>query len=226
MVLITSNLLKLSTGEFDLRTIFTLILTGKHIDKLQNLDQLQSLRWADFSKNNIVRIENLNPNLSTLQFLDLSFNQIQRISCLESLVNLKHLKLHANPIARIADVQGIAPLRSLTHIWFQTISGTDRCPVCSTDGYEKGVYNLNPKLVSLDSKRKHLPELKIPEEKEIDLPAVPSWELELGCVDDIVNPEKVHETLNPLLEEFERKAEECRKRLEESDKMLRSITAG
>jgi len=224
MVLITNNFLKLASGEFDLKTIFTLLLSDKCIDKLQNLDALESLRWADFSKNKIVRIENLNPNLSTLMFLNLSHNQIQRVSCLESLTNLQSLKLNANPIGRLADVQGIIPLKALTHLWFQNIDGQDRCPVCSTDNYRDEILKLNSNIQSLDSQRKNLPDLLFKEECDLDLPdSVPSWELELGNIDDIVNPTMVNDKLNPLVADFENKVNECKKRLQESDKMLKTM---
>jgi len=224
MVLITSDFLKLATGEFDLRTIYNLIASSKNIDRLQGLDGLENLRWADFSKNNLVRIENLNSNLGNLQFLDLSFNKIQKACGLESLVKLETLKLNGNPIALLVDIEGIRHLPALTHLTLQKVDETDRCPVCAVEGYKERVYDLVPHLLSLDSKRKHLLDEKIDDSADNNLSLeIPKWDLDISSIEDILNPELVADRLDPLLAEFERKAEECRLRLKEGDKYLESV---
>lgn len=171
-----------------------------------------------------MRIENLNSNLATLQFLDLSNNKIPKLSNLDSLVNLQTLKANDNPISRVEDIHGLRSLPALTHLTFQNIDGTDSCPLCKLDGYRTSVYELVPTLLSLDSQRKHLPDLTIEDAANTDIPVdLPSWNLDLESMDDILNPALVSNKLNPLVEEFTRKLEHCRRRLDEGADLLKSL---
>jgi len=56
----------------------------------------------------------------------------------------------------------------------------------------------------------------------LDLPEVPRWEQDTGF-EGIVETEKVKAKLQPLLDAFEEKAAECRRRLQEGDVLLRNL---
>eukprot|EP00397_Hematodinium_sp_SG-2012_P066340 GEMP01099085.1.p1 GENE.GEMP01099085.1~~GEMP01099085.1.p1 ORF type:complete len:227 (+),score=30.13 GEMP01099085.1:38-718(+) len=220
-IALNSSSIKLATGEFDLKTIFTLILTAKGIDRLQNLDELESLRWLDLSKNHIIRIESL-LNLQTLQFLDLSFNKIQKVHGLDSCCALQTLKLNANPISRLQDLMGLTGPSSLTHLTLQNLDGTDPCPVCLQGGYKYTIYELVPRLVALDGRRKNLPDFDPLNDMPLQLPEVPAWEQDIS-INGILNPEMVESRLQPLMDDFEQKASDCRTYLQEGSALLQNL---
>lgn len=161
-------------------------------------------------------------DLRALKHVDLSFNKIQKVQGIDSCCSLETLKLVANPISRMQDISGLkGAASSLTSVMFQGIGGTDRCPVCLQDEYKKTIYDTLPKLISLDGLHKDFLLFTAPE-ASLDLPEVPEWEQDTA-LDGILDPKMVEERLKPLLDEFEKKAEECRKRLDEGDTLLRSL---
>ena len=96
---LTKKFLCLHTYQFDLATIFQLLLQKKMIRTMHNsLKGCINLRFLDLSRNDIVRIENVE-NMAFLEYIDLSHNKIQKVDALPP--NLKVLFMRNNPVSRI-----------------------------------------------------------------------------------------------------------------------------
>merc|ERR1712224_2140 len=151
--------IKHETGEFDEECVFHAKLQRRNFTTINGFSSCVNLRWLDLSHNQIFRMENLE-GLTQLLFLDLSYNKIPRVQSLEGTSNLERLRLQSNPITRLMDLDGLRALDKIKHLQSQHIDGSDPCPVCEKTEFKRTIYELCPSLVSLDSKRKHLPDLE------------------------------------------------------------------
>jgi len=84
----------------------------KDITKIQNLDNLQSIKRLWLNENSISEIKGLD-KLVNLQELYLRLNKIKVIKGLESLVNLQVLDLRANQIKEIGGLETLTKLQTL-----------------------------------------------------------------------------------------------------------------
>ena len=83
---------------YELYAATKLVLSFKHIVRIENLVGFQSLTKLCLDNNQIEEIVNLG-HIKTLRWLDLSFNKIRKIQGLSELVNLEDLSLYANKIS-------------------------------------------------------------------------------------------------------------------------------
>lgn len=225
---LSADYLKLATGEFDLQTIFQLVLREKGLKKIEGaVDQCINMRWLDLSHNGIIRIEGM-AHLVNLQVLDLSFNKVQKIEHLDGLKTLHTLRLTNNPISRLQDLEGLKARReTLRHLSLKQIDGSEACPVCLAPEYKEKVYELIPDLYSLDSQRKHLPELNFDEkylvDPEFEMPEPEDWLKPDGLsnLDGLFDEAEVERQLRPKIDEFEKALAACREALDEGDELLR-----
>jgi Leucine-rich repeat (LRR) protein len=227
MAMLSEEYLKLAAGEFDLKTIFQLILREKSIKRIEGaVDQCINIRWLDLSQNGIIKLENMS-RLANLQFMDLSHNKLQKIQNLDGLKALHTLRLLNNPIFRLQDLEGLRARRpSLKHLSLKQIDGSEACPVCLTPLYKEKVYEELPNLYALDSQRKHLPELFFDEKYLIDpqfeMPEPQDWLKSGDCdLDGLFDEAEVERKLRPKIDEFEKALAECRAALDEGDELLR-----
>ncbi len=101
VVHLTPQFLRLTSGEFDLATIFQLLLSKKRIrSPLDTLERCGNLRFLDLSRNEITSLDTCLFDLLLLEHLDLSHNKISRVEGLPnpSGNNLRTLRLFSRNI--------------------------------------------------------------------------------------------------------------------------------
>jgi hypothetical protein len=225
MVVLSVDVLKAFTGEFDLATVVHLKMRGREIPRLECLEKLEGLRWLDLGKNSIQRIENLSC-LTKLEVLDLSHNKISSIPEMKVLT-LKRLHLQGNPIRAPTDLAGLRSIPQLQYLWLQNVDGSDACPVCANaKEYTATVRVLLPELYSLDSQRKHLPTLDFDgtgADTDIDVPTPSPWFTadELANLEaELEDQEALDRALLPQLDAFDKAMAEGEELLARSEGAL------
>ncbi|CAE7362028.1 Lrrc61 [Symbiodinium pilosum] len=212
---LTVEYVKHATGEFDEESVFQAILPNRSLAAKRDVSAGCNLRWLDLSKNQIVRMENLD-GLSQLVSVDLSFNKILKVQDLSGAPKLERLMLKANPISKIQDLEGLKASRSLRHLSFQNVDNSDACPVCTQPEYAKSLRSLCPELLALDSKRLRLPDLdreirRLDDQNTVDIPEPQPWfsseDLDLGEMQTV---EVIEEALKDRIKEFEAAMADCK----------------
>ncbi|CAD7964577.1 unnamed protein product [Amoebophrya sp. A25] len=162
-LVLTPQLVKLETGEFDLGTVFRLVLQRRKVrSPLDCLERCVNLRFLDLSRNEITT---LGPGLSRLlllEYLDVSHNKLGTLAGLPGQGNLlRTLRLQGNQIQRVTDLDALQGQTTIEHISFQNLDNTAPCPVCSHSQYRSALFDKKklPNLKSLDYVRLHLPDL-------------------------------------------------------------------
>ncbi|CAD7940321.1 unnamed protein product [Amoebophrya sp. A120] len=163
-VVLTAQQLKSETGEFDLQTVFRLVLSKKRIrSPVDVLERLVNLRFLDLSENEITTLGSSLTNLSFLEHADFSSNKLSKCENLPVQGALRVLRLQNNPISRVADLEGLRGQDKLEHISFQDVDNVNarQCPVCLHPQYRVTLLNESNlrNLKSLDGERLHLPDL-------------------------------------------------------------------
>ncbi|KAG5193037.1 hypothetical protein JKP88DRAFT_291738 [Tribonema minus] len=149
-VQITPDLVKRTTGEYDLEMVQWLDLSNRGIRKIECLSNCISMIDLCLSGNRIRHVEGLEA-LICLQRLDLSSNKISRIGkckkfwmlrivcCanagLETLQALQHLDLRGNQITNVDDVRSLSQLSNLKHFYLKDYSGDNANPACNHPAY-------------------------------------------------------------------------------------------
>ncbi|CAE7306127.1 Lrrc61 [Symbiodinium natans] len=205
---LTVEYLKHATGEFDEESVFQAILPNRSITRIDQLGKCCNLRWLDLSKNQIVRMENLE-GLSQLVSASWQHESVRVVQDLSGAPKLERLMLKANPISKIQDLEGLKTSRSLRHLSFQNVDNSDACPVCALPEYAKSLRSLCPELLALDSKRLRLPDLdreirRLDEQNAVAIPEPQPWfspeDLDLG---EMQTTEVIEEALKDRMQEFE-----------------------
>lgn len=76
--MITEQLIRKETGQYDLETLVHLKLSNLHLKHIQGLERCVNIRQLVLSHNDIREITGIT-HLEALERLDLSFNQIKKI---------------------------------------------------------------------------------------------------------------------------------------------------
>ena len=148
-MMITSNLIKKETSQYDVEIIQRLKLEQMNISIISNLEFCISLVDLSLACNDITTIKNLDA-LVNLKRLDLSYNKINRIDGLDNTILLEWLDLKGNLINDINNIIDLSPLQSLKSISFQNIDGDDSNPICSNSNYFDMITRTLPSLNILD----------------------------------------------------------------------------
>ena len=149
-VVITSELIKLVSGQFDVGSVLHLPLCGLGIRHLESLDGLSSLTTLDLSGNRLTKITNLAPVARCLQRLDLRHNGIVRLEGLQVLQALEVVKLQGNAVADTSTVLCLAGLPCLRAVHLQDPGGRHANPVCRAAGYKELLLKRLPRIGNLD----------------------------------------------------------------------------
>ncbi|KAJ9448683.1 Dynein light chain 1 [Diplonema papillatum] len=149
-VRIAPDLIKLATGQFDLRSVLSLTLCSLGLKCIEGLDSLSSLTILDLSSNSIGKLSNLEPVGRTLLRLDLRWNQITRLEALHCLQVLEVVKLQGNKVSEIDTVVSLSGLPRLRGIHLQDSDGSHANPVCALSKYRETVTRRIPSLGCLD----------------------------------------------------------------------------
>ncbi|CCW61492.1 unnamed protein product [Phytomonas sp. EM1] len=110
---ILKDKMKKQVETMDLYDVTTLLLSFRHIGKIENLYGVGNLTKLSLDNNRIQKIENLD-HLTSLHTLNLSYNEITCIEGLDSLVNLDNLSLYANQIVQLGGLENQKKLTTLS----------------------------------------------------------------------------------------------------------------
>lgn len=153
--IISPQLIKKVTGEYDLEVVQWLNLSGNGIRVMENLLSCTNLQELDLSHNQIRDIEGLD-TMMRLQKLDLSSNRIQRIEHLDHLESLEELQLQGNQITSVDDVLSLQNLPKLKHFYLKNYDGSKKNPACDHPSYMTIVLRYLRHITVLDGESTHL----------------------------------------------------------------------
>ncbi|XP_060601375.1 leucine-rich repeat-containing protein 61-like [Ruditapes philippinarum] len=149
---ITKNLLKLRSGEFDLESIHTVILKNLDISDLGCIGECSTLQRLDVSYNNLTKLHKL-AGLENLQYLNLAANRISSLEGLQVLDNLEKLNLAGNLIGGVDSLRCLTGLEKLSSLRLRDNSKGLSNPVCMNSNYITDVMAIFPNLQTLDGER-------------------------------------------------------------------------
>ena len=148
--MITDELIKRASGEYDCEVVLRLKLERLSISRICNLTVCSNLAELSLSFNDISNICGLECLSSSLKRLDLSFNKISRIENLEEMSSLQWLDLQGNKITNIDDVQTLSSIEELKSLYLQSNDNQSQNPCCRHPSYTSIVMRLLPHLEILD----------------------------------------------------------------------------
>lgn len=149
---ISKAMLKRTSGEFDLESIFTLNLSDMGIEDLGCIGLCTTLESLNLSRNNCSQLLPLS-GLSCLTHLDLSSNRISNIEGLQTLSNLCSLNIAGNLISSCDVLRILRDLEKFTELRMKdNIRGLTN-PACHSVQYKSRVLSFLPDLSVLDGER-------------------------------------------------------------------------
>lgn len=151
-VKITVELLKSTTGEFELESILFLKLTKMNICNLGCIGDCVNLERLDLSRNDISNLKPL-ASLKLLTVLNLSANRISNLDPLYSCENLQNLNLAGNLISSVDALCSITKLKNLDTIRLKDTVCSFSNPVCMNTSYLNTILDMFPNIKILDGER-------------------------------------------------------------------------
>ncbi|XP_005091618.1 leucine-rich repeat-containing protein 61 [Aplysia californica] len=148
---ISKQLLKSKSGEFDVESIHTLNIKDAGISDVGCIGECTSLERLDLSYNNVSRLHKL-AGLSALVKLNLAANRISSLEGLQSLENLQSLNVSGNLIGSVDCLRYLAGLEKFTSLRLQDPANGLSNPMCNMS-YLDGVLMMLPVLITLDGQR-------------------------------------------------------------------------
>ncbi len=159
--MLTTDLIKNVTGEYDLEMVQFLKLVKIELPSITNLHFCVNLVELNLSDNRISDLGAGLKGLSKLQSLNLARNSIKYIdNGLFGLSSLRLLCLEGNDIADTADLsnlQVVAP--TLQHLYLRSATGDHENPVCNDPGYVEAARSVCKGLTILDGESLELRDL-------------------------------------------------------------------
>ena len=199
-LVLTEELLRISSGQYDVGLITTAVLMELGLKSLFNgLERCSSLTSLNLSGNRLLSIEGIEHCSATLQFLDLSNNSISRLDLLVQFKKLEVLKAQPNNVESLDALGSMSSstMPALRAIYFQSKDRQQTNPLCqcNMDDYVKAVNERFPKIRCLDG-HYFLKDQANPmfvdagDDREIKLPASVPWvsEESLKCL--VTDPSK------------------------------------
>ncbi|XP_028407062.1 leucine-rich repeat-containing protein 61-like isoform X2 [Dendronephthya gigantea] len=150
---ITCDMLKKITGEFDVTSIIKLNANKLGIKDLGIIGQCSGLMYLDLSEN---RISDLRPleQLKDLTTLDISCNTVTDLAGLEGLESLETLNISGNLITSIDSLQPLVNLKFLECLRLEDRERNISNPVCQTlPQYKTSICKYLPNISMLDGER-------------------------------------------------------------------------
>ncbi len=197
-IVLTENLVKLASGQFDVALPQTLVLSHLQISRLMApvLEKCVSITILDVSYNKLRTTKGIAALSNSLVQLDLRFNALTALDEVAALRNLQILRLQGNEIREQTEIANLADLKSLRALLLREKDGTAANPVCSQSNYVPlmnswfpnvrcidGHYfckeDMNPKKIDLD------------QEEEYTLPKSIPWITEENLKTALYDPNKV-----------------------------------
>ena len=146
---LSSDKLRISTGEFDLELAQELDLSSHKLTDISSLSLCSSLVLLDLSYNLISDLYPLS-QLHSLQILVLNSNYISDLTPLSQLYQIRTLELAGNKLGSIISLLNLGSLFNLTQLVMHDIRNELSNPVCKERDYFQQVVDALPMLTSLD----------------------------------------------------------------------------
>ena len=146
---LSSDELRISTGEFDLELAQELDLSSKKLSDIFPLSLCSSLILLDLSCNSISDLQPLS-DLHSLQVLILNSNSISDLAPLSQLYQIRTLELAGNKLGSIITLLSLGSLFNLTQLVINDTRNELSNPVCKEGDYFQQVVDTLPMLTSLD----------------------------------------------------------------------------
>ncbi|KAH9492787.1 Leucine-rich repeat-containing protein 61 [Bulinus truncatus] len=148
---ITKQLLKLRSCEFDIESIHTLTLKDMNLSDLGCISECLNLENLDLSNNKLTKLHKLS-SLKMLKKLNLSANMVSSLDGLQTLENLQILNISGNLLGSTDVLQMISSLNNLTDLKLNDNTAGLSNPMCNTR-YIPDVLIILPSVIQLDDQR-------------------------------------------------------------------------
>eukprot|EP00761_Pharyngomonas_kirbyi_P013086 gb/GECH01013113.1/.p1 GENE.gb/GECH01013113.1/~~gb/GECH01013113.1/.p1 ORF type:complete len:192 (+),score=48.22 gb/GECH01013113.1/:1-576(+) len=109
---------KMDSALSQLKECKQLSLSTNAIDKIGNLQGLDSLEILSLGRNNIKKLENLDAVAGTLEQLWISYNNIEKLTGIEKLKKLKILYMSNNKVEKWSEFERLKELPELQELLF------------------------------------------------------------------------------------------------------------
>ncbi|MEE6524012.1 hypothetical protein FKM82_023193 [Ascaphus truei] len=149
---ITSEMLKSRTGEFDLESILFLKLRGLGLYELGCVGECLNLERLDLSNNNITHLGALS-SLKLMVALNVSSNRVSSLEALGSCDSLQTLNVAGNLLCGVDSLQCLKGLRRLESIRLRDPVYNLSNPLCGNGTYRHAVLDTIPSLQVVDGER-------------------------------------------------------------------------
>jgi hypothetical protein len=198
-LVLTEELLRIASGQFDVTIITATILTDLGLRSLGNgFEKCTSLVTLDLSRNKLTSIDGLLFLSGTLQHLDLSSNSIANVTLLAQFKSLEVLKLQENAIDLFDALGNMSSgtMPALRSIYLQTKDGQMANRICADkEAYSKGMNERFAKIRSLDGhyflKEQANPNfVDVGNDQEVKLPPSVPWVTEESLKGIVADPTK------------------------------------
>ncbi|KAH9492791.1 hypothetical protein Btru_024726 [Bulinus truncatus] len=160
---ITKQLLKLRSCEFDIESIHTLTLKDMNLSDLGCISECLNLENLDLSNNKLTKLHKLS-SLKMLKKLNLSANMVSSLDGLQTLENLQILNISGNLLGSTDVLQMISSLKNLTDLKLNDKTAGLSNPMCNTK-YIPDVLIILPTVIQLDG----LHSIRISTNNDIDI---------------------------------------------------------
>ncbi len=149
-MILTSEMLKQESCNFDLECVFTLDLSDKRITDLGDLKECINLEILNLSFNDIKDLTPLS-HLTKLQFLNLSNNLISSLDGLEDLESLQLLNLAGNYLSSVLEFKKLSECKSLNQLKLINKQANATNPLCSiSTDYKQSIHKVLPFVEIID----------------------------------------------------------------------------
>ncbi|XP_071479811.1 leucine-rich repeat-containing protein 61-like [Diadema antillarum] len=149
---LTTQLLKIWSGEFELDSIFHLKLKEKDIFDLGAIGTCSNLQRLDVSRNDLTDLRPL-ILLKQLVYLNIAANRISALDPLKHLENLESLNAAGNLLSSFDSVYCLATLQNLKDLRFQDPLQEWTNPICQGTSYHSTMTSHFCHLRMLDGER-------------------------------------------------------------------------
>ncbi|KAM4704771.1 leucine-rich repeat-containing protein 61 [Rhinophrynus dorsalis] len=149
---ITSEMLKLRTGEFDLESILFLKLRGLGIYELGCIGDCLNLERLDLSNNHITHLGPLS-SLKMMVALNVSCNRISSLEPLASCDSLQTLNVAGNLLCSMESLHCLKGLRKLESVRLRDPFYSLSNPLCVNGAYRHALLDSVPSVRVIDGER-------------------------------------------------------------------------
>lgn len=128
---------------------YVLNLSNQTLSSLGSIGECTNLMFLDLTQNKLKDVNSLS-KLTKLQVVKLGKNFISSIEPLKDNMKMLHIDLHGDGMRGAKSFVCCKNMANLSTIYFQTLDGQYKNPICSEENYRNSIFEVLPQLKRLD----------------------------------------------------------------------------